>query len=635
MPAPNTGMARTVTRVGKGNSMIKDRSPNKTPRRRRPLSAAGLSATTVVLPLRLCWVLGVAHFGSLLCAGVQAPNTSPWLLRASALQRFLTYDMPLDQVPMVATHNSFNTEEEGVSTTWEVVPNQVFSITQQLTCLGVRGLELDVHFVEELLTGGTPEEDASLVCHARPSTALEIQQTCSAMKWYLCEAIGLYDYGDDTGCSSTAPTLREAFEEISAWLALPENAEELLFIKMETFVGTDVKFLPDYIAEVFGADTIFGPLDFMVWERTSGSAGWPSTEYLVSAGKRLVFASTSYQNVNIMFKISRDNDEDSVFHEDTTSVENFRTIEPCSSRTRKPSWSRVQGDASTWEVNYSGLTVFELIPASTEFLAEADVGKILTCGLIPTFDRMDSTLLEATMWSWAEGEPHAYFSSPRAAMVNRATGRWTSRSTADNEEDGGEIHSFACRDDGSNDRGEWVVSKGAAGYFSAAEPVCRAQGLVFGCPRTAGENAALRVAMAQAYVSTAWVNLRSSGGGDASTWARESGVPYTLSATYTHATCDNGGYSAAVSNTWGAEDAWVYGDSAFYEKAERIKGEAQALRDKAEALVLVTEGQGISSDEENAAGIAELNSLTAGALLKQAEWVENAAREAGAYPKGW
>lgn len=90
MPAPNTGMARTVTRVGKGNSMIKDRSPNKTPRRRRPLSAAGLSATTVVLPLRLCWVLGVAHFGSLLCAGVQAPNTSPWLLRASALQRFLT-----------------------------------------------------------------------------------------------------------------------------------------------------------------------------------------------------------------------------------------------------------------------------------------------------------------------------------------------------------------------------------------------------------------------------------------------------------------------------------------------------------------------------------------------------------------
>lgn len=30
------------------------------------------------------------------------------------------YDMPLDQVPMVASHNSYNTEEEGVSIEWEV-----------------------------------------------------------------------------------------------------------------------------------------------------------------------------------------------------------------------------------------------------------------------------------------------------------------------------------------------------------------------------------------------------------------------------------------------------------------------------------------------------------------------------------
>lgn len=48
---------------------------------------------------------------------------------------------------------------------------------------------------------------------------------------------------------------------------------------------------------------------------------------------------------------------------------------------------------------------------------------------------------------------------------------------------------------GSGERGEWVVSSGAAGYFSAAELVCVSQGLVFGCPRTAKENAALRVSM--------------------------------------------------------------------------------------------------------------------------------------------
>lgn len=56
---------------------------------------------------------------------------------------------------------------------------------------------------------------------------------------------------------------------------------------------------------------------------------------------------------------------------------------------------------------------------------------------------------------------------------------------------------FFCPPPASNARGEWVVSNGAAGYFGAAEPVCLAQGLVFGCPRTAKENAALRTAMVQ------------------------------------------------------------------------------------------------------------------------------------------
>lgn len=40
---------------------------------------------------------------------------------------------------------------------------------------------------------------------------------------------------------------------------------------------------------------------------------------------------------------------------------------------------------------------------------------------------MDSTLLEATIWSWAEGEPHAHFSSPRAAVAHQTTGRSVAR----------------------------------------------------------------------------------------------------------------------------------------------------------------------------------------------------------------
>ncbi|CAM9396562.1 unnamed protein product, partial [Scytosiphon promiscuus] len=608
-------------------------------RRRRLLSSKVANAAAKAL-LWWSWLAEVVRTGSTSGTALeQAPNTSPWLLRASALQRYLTYDMPLNQVPMIATHNSFNTEEEGVSTSWERVPNQVYSITYQLACLGVRGIELDTHFVEELVgVDGRSEAEATLVCHTRSSTALEIRKICASLRWYLCEALDIYDFGDDTGCAATAPTLKQVFGEISAWMNLPENANELLFIKFEAFTGDNLNLLPDYATEVFGTGTIFGPLDFIVWERVSGTKQWPTTEYLVSSGKRLVLGTNNQEDADTLFMISRDNDIDGIFNEDVTSAVNFRTSTPCSARSRDVSWSRLQGDASTWVLEYSGVVLYELAPGADEFFGEGDVMDVLECGLIPTFDRMDSTLLEATMWSWQEGEPHTYFSSPRAAVAHQDTGRWTSGSASGDEGDNDEIHSYACRDDSSGERGEWVVSSGAAGYYSAAELVCLAQGLVFGCPRTAKENTALRDSMADASVESVWLNLISVGGDSASTWTRESGVSYTLPTTYTHATCDGGGYSAAADFTWDAEDAWIYGDLAFFEKAERIKGEAQAIRDQATALYASMQQDGSSAEGtggEDSTDVDEMKALKAAAMLGEADWLENAAREAGAYPKGW
>ncbi|CAM9331716.1 unnamed protein product, partial [Hapterophycus canaliculatus] len=340
-----------------------------------------------------------------------------------------------------------------------------------------------------------------LVCHTRSSTALEIRKLCASLRWYLCEALEIFDFGDDTGCASTAPTLKQVFGEISTWLDLPENANELLFIKFDSFTGDNDNLLPDYATEVFGTGVIFGPLDFIVWERISrGTEQWPTTKDLVTSGKRLVLSSNKQEDANTIFMISRDNDIDGIFNEDTTSALNFRTSAPCSSRSRNVSWSRLQGDASTWVVEYNGVTLYDIAPGADEFFGENDVMDVLECGLIPTFDRMDSTLLEATMWSWQEGEPHAYFSSPRAAVAHQETGRWTSGSVSSDDGNSDEIHSYACRDDASGGRGEWLVSKGAAGYYSAAELVCLAQGLVFGCPRTATENTALRESMAEVKV---------------------------------------------------------------------------------------------------------------------------------------
>ncbi|CAB1104963.1 unnamed protein product [Ectocarpus sp. CCAP 1310/34] len=226
---------------------------------------------------------------------------------------------------------------------------------------------------------GRSEEEATLVCHTRPSSAQEIREVCSRLRWYLCEALGIKDFGDDTGCSSTAPSLKETFDEISAWLDLPENSEELLFIKIEDYTGDNVgiivvlcavccfrllsvsvSLLPDYITTVFGTKSVFGPLDFIEWNRISETEQWPTTEYLVSQGKRLVFGTNGQEDADSMFRKSRENDADGLFHElhmtpwrqagtfakrgrqDITSAIRFRTSAPCSTRTRSPSWSRVQ-----------------------------------------------------------------------------------------------------------------------------------------------------------------------------------------------------------------------------------------------------------------------------------------------------
>eukprot|EP00752_Nemacystus_decipiens_P009039 g8070.t1 len=534
---------------------------------------------------------------------------------------------------MVATHNSYNTEEEGVSTSWEVIPNQVFSITHQLACLGVRGLEIDIHFVEELVRSGATEPDATLVCHTRSSIALEIHDVCSQLHWHACKAAGLSDFGDDTGCSSSAPKLQDVFGEIQAWLNLPENEKELLYIKMETYVGNKMDLLPNFISDMFGKDIIFSPLDFIGLETISGNQQWPSAEYLVSIGKRLVFSSTTYEDSDVMFKISSRNTKGGLFHEDNKSAKKFRTTEPCSSRKRDPSWSRVQGEASTWVISMDGLVIFEDVPDPDEFLAASDVQSIMECGLSPTFDRMDSTLLEATMWSWEEGEPHAFFSGPRAAVAHQETGRWTSWPAVEIMEDSGGLRSYACRNDSSSgDRGEWVLPERSVGYFGGGEIVCLARGLTFGCPRTAEENAALRISMINANVPSVWLNLRSEGGASASAWSRESGVSYEIPTTFNYATCDGGGFSAAAEFKWEAEDAWRYGDQAYFDKAERIRAEARA-----EELVLLVEEQGgsLEDGDGSAADVAELNVLTAAAMLKEAERLEDAAREAGAFPKGW
>lgn len=65
--------------------------------------------------------------------------------------------------------------------------------------------------VEELAEEGD-EESAIRLCHASEDVAEQISELCAGtFGWDICEEAEIFDFGEDTGCRSNAPTAREGF----------------------------------------------------------------------------------------------------------------------------------------------------------------------------------------------------------------------------------------------------------------------------------------------------------------------------------------------------------------------------------------------------------------------------------------
>jgi hypothetical protein len=111
--------------------------------------------------------------------------------------------------------------------------NQIFGITQQLKCLGVRGLEIDLHYLQGVQAA--PADPGALrVCHVSPegskkvrepallvwealfaatamllpiralmfhailptcTTQTQIYEACSKYTWAVCKSLGIEDEG--------------------------------------------------------------------------------------------------------------------------------------------------------------------------------------------------------------------------------------------------------------------------------------------------------------------------------------------------------------------------------------------------------------------------------------------------------
>ncbi|KAG5182465.1 hypothetical protein JKP88DRAFT_263270 [Tribonema minus] len=448
---------------------------------------------------------------ALLAARARAQTgTSAWLLRATQLQHYLTYEHTVQTIPLTATHNSYSSDYDPRTRAYfEVQANQIFDIPTQLRCLGTRGFEIDVHW---LGSQAASDADASglRVCHAGRGAAIYAYQLCTEMEWKKCNECGVEDFGpQSTICRRDAPTFGEVLQGIADWLDDPANAQEFLSVKLETRMNSPPGLLSQEIARVVGADRVYSAQDF---EDDGGE--WPTVASAVARGKQILFQSLNEVGALVLaytefaIKPAQIVDlcsasgplcDDALYREaenttgSTSSGLSLSDSGPPLDTICFRDVYRVQGDATALQFDAGGQTVFEYAFPPEDFLSAELVRPAQLCAFVPTFDRVDAALLASTVWSWAEGAPAAALPPPNTcAYVSAADGRWHDEPCR-----GGAARLHACV--GGGGRGVWTAT--AAGGAGDARAVACGGGARFGAPRDAQENAALAQAVADAGVA--------------------------------------------------------------------------------------------------------------------------------------
>lgn len=378
-----------------------------------------------------------------------------WTDRALRLQYELAGDMPMRNAPWVGTHNSFNAVAEMGPTLSDLDSNQQLTIVDQLR-LGVRSLELDVHWFPSLAANG---QRAPVVCHAR--AAGEGHAGCTVEK-----------------------TLRPVLEEIAGWLS--DNPGEVLLLYLE-----------DHLEGLPGHDAAAADLEATLGDVIHRPAGGGTCQALpldltrnevAAAGKQVIVASKCGSGAawqGVAFDWTR--------HEEERPV-GFQDFPDCG-----PDFDRATYDSELIRYYEDSTALTAGVGEPDEGITPATAARMMRCAVDLTgMDQLlpDDGRLEALVWSWAPDEPAA----SGDCSVQRADARWVARACA-------ERHPVACR---AAD-GAWSV---ALPTVPAAAATARCgQGAEHAVPRTGYEGQLLRVAMAAAGVETAWLGQRRDGDG--------------------------------------------------------------------------------------------------------------------------
>ncbi|MCH8542501.1 MAG: hypothetical protein LAT61_02910 [Alcanivorax sp.] len=422
-----------------------------------------------------------------------------WAARAVMLQNRLGLSLPWVHTQILATHNSFNATDENIPPTISGLDaNQFYGVVDQLR-MGVRGLELDVHWMPTLkddtglaglisgligsLTGSTtPVPFAPVVCHGN------VQHF---------------------GCTYER-TLREELVLLRGWL--DANPEEVIIIDLEANLDeplddTSVSF--DRAADDFDAvlgDLIFRPGDHGATCEDAAAIADPaswlnvSRSQMLAAGARvIVYTGTCSDGVSESWA--------SLFHRKRgsnhvqsarTSFEGYHYPECDFDRaTHNTRWTRFYEDGTLVGAitGSPGLRVVDAMP------------EMLRCGVnMPSPDFLVPEHVVNFIWSWAPQQPPVAPGDDCA--FQNAAGRFEAGQCATQRP-------YACVDE--NDPAHWQIA-GPGGSWHQAE--CPA-GFRFAVPANAYFNEQLREArLAAGNPDQVWLNYRRSDD-DAARWQAE------------------------------------------------------------------------------------------------------------------
>jgi hypothetical protein len=424
-------------------------------RKLRALSTAALIGGIAILSALATAPAGTQSAEAQVAAGPQA-----WVQRALALQYLLGHDVGLRNAPWVGTHNTYNSTAEMGQTLSAQDSNQELKITDQLD-LGIRSIELDVHWFFSAQTGGL----APVVCHARPGSQAH------------------------AGCT-IEKLLATVLDEVVGWLRAPGNRKEVLQVHLE-----------DHLDNATGYDTAaavlqqkLGSLLYSPPTTGSGCAKLPldlTRKQILSSGARVFLVSDCGPGMgwpSVVF--------DWGSHEEARP-RNYKDFPDCG-----PDFSRA-------DYNNKLIRYFE---DSTQLSAGTGMGDdgikpktaaaMARCG-VDLIDLDQLTVTDprqaALVWSWRQGQPAAGRCAVQRRLRKKLETPWRTRRCR-------KLRRPACRKGA-----RWVVPKRRARQRKG-RAVCRKRRARFAVPRSGHEAQLLRLAMERRGAKEVWLGYVRKGG---------------------------------------------------------------------------------------------------------------------------